>query len=152
MTESLKNVDKMAKYLSERLDQEGLLSNTDIILMSDHGMETFYFNDESVDGSIIDLNRVVGAESCDMYGSSPVLQVIARNGYNQTEICNKLKDGAVESGNYKVYTDEELEATDWHIRNPARFGPCTVVGEPGYVFQDYTLVLKKNYNYSDREF
>lgn len=133
----------MVKYLSERLNEENLSENTDIIILSDHGMDTFYFNDESVDESIIDLNRVVSAESCDMYGSSPVLQVIARNGSDPSEICEKLKQGALQSGHYKVYTNEELSATNWNIRNDLRFGPCTVVAEPGYMFQDMWYMLRK---------
>ncbi|XP_055304257.1 ectonucleotide pyrophosphatase/phosphodiesterase family member 5-like isoform X2 [Sitodiplosis mosellana] len=148
VTEILKDVDKMVKYFSEQLKESGLLDKTDIILLSDHGMDTFYFNKESVDKSIINLNRVVSKESCNMYGSSPVLQVIANDGYNQTEICNKLKDGAAQNGNYKVYANDDLDEQNWHVRNTHRFGPCTVVAQPGFVFQDMWDMLKK---YTDFE-
>jgi len=148
VTESLQDVDNMVKYMSEQLNMEGLLDSTDIILLSDHGMDTFYFNKESVDESIIQLHRIVSEDSVKMYGSSPVLQVIANDGYNQTEICNKLKVGAAENGNYNVYTDDELDEKKWYVRNMHRFGPCTVVAEPGYVFQDMWYMLKK---YTDFE-
>lgn len=141
----------MMRYFSERLAQEDLANNTDIIIISDHGMDTFYFNDERIDASIIDLNRVVSAESCNMYGSSPVLQVIAENGFNQTEICEKLKNASLQNGHYNVYTNDELSATNWNIRNENRFGPCTVVADPGYVFQDMWLMLKKFTNFSARK-
>lgn len=150
--ESLKDMDSMVKYLSEQLDKEGLSNVTDIIVLSDHGMDTFYFNDESIDGSIIDLNRVVSEDSCDMYGSSPVFQVIAKNGHNQTDVCNKLMEAAQDNGNYNVYTDNELNATNWHIYNTQRFGPCTVVANPGHVFQDQTALLKKYTDYKNRMF
>ena len=113
-------------------------------------MDTFHFNKESVDESIIDLNRIVSNDSCKMYGSSPVLQVVANDGYNQTEICNKLKDGAAQNSNYDVYTDDEL-VQSWHIRNSHRFGPCTVVARPGYVFQDMWYMLKKYTDFKKRE-
>lgn len=151
MTKSLQDVDKMVKYLSEQLEEAKLLNETDIILLSDHGMDTFYFNKENVDKSIINLNRVVSEESCTMYGSSPVLQVIANEGHNQTEVCARLKGGAAQNGNYKVYTDDELDK-HWHIRNAHRFGPCTVVAEPGYVFQDMWYMLKKYTDFDKREF
>lgn len=152
MTESLQDVDNMVKYMSEQLEMANLLNSTDIILLSDHGMDTFYFNKESVDESIIQLHRVVSEDSVKMYGSSPVLQVIANVGYNQTEICNKLKIGAAENGNYNVYTDDELDENNWHIRNTNRFGPCTVVADPGYVFQDMWYMLKKYTDFEKREF
>lgn len=142
-------MDKMVQYLSERLDEENLSKKTDIIILSDHGMDTFTFNNESNDASIINLNRVVSAESCNMYGSSPVLQVVANKGHDQSEICNKLKKGASKNGHYNAYTDDDLDKTKWFIRNDNRFGPCTVVADPGYVFQDMWPVLKKNSNYNE---
>lgn len=140
----------MVKYLSEQLDSVGLSNVTDIIILSDHGMDTFSFNREEIDGSIIDLNRVVGNDSCDMYGTSPVFQVISKDGFDQTEICNKLKEGAKANGNYNVYFDDELKER-WHIQNSQRFGPCTVVADPGYVFQDLTEMLKKWTDYENRK-
>lgn len=141
----------MVKYLNEQLYQENLSNNTDIIILSDHGMDAFTFNNESYDESIIDLNRVVSADACDMYGSSPVLQVIAKNGYNQNEICNKLKEGGLQNGHYSVYTDDELTEMKWNVRNANRFGPCTVVADPGYVFQDMWYMLKKYTDYDKRK-
>lgn len=142
----------MVKYLSEQLKKQGLSNDTDIIILSDHGMDSFYFNDESFDESIIDLYRVVDKDSCDMYGSSPVLQVIARETHNQSEICLKLKAGAAQNGHYSVYTNDELEMHEtWHIVNTQRVGPCTVVADPGFVFQDMTAMLKKYTDYKNRK-
>lgn len=95
------------------------------------------------------MYRVVGKDSCDMYGSSPVLQIIARPGYNQMELCAKLKLAAAFNGNFNVYTNDDLktEKAYWHVNNPQRFGPCTAVAEPGYVFQDIRDKLKKFRDY-----
>lgn len=145
-------MDNMVSYLSEQLSENGLSDVTDIIILSDHGMDDFSFNRETIDDSIINLNRVVSKDSCDMFGSSPVLQVIAKDGYNQTEICDKLKQAAKQNGNYNVYTNSELKLKEyWHIANERRFGPCTVVAEPGHVFQDMTEMLKKWTDYDKCE-
>lgn len=126
----------MVRYLSQQLDENGLSDVTDIIILSDHGMDDFRFNRDTIDDSIINLNRIVSKDSCEMYGSSPVLQVIAKEGHNQMELCDKLKRAAKLNGNYNVYTNEELKLKEhWHIYNERRFGPCTVVADPGYVFQ-----------------
>lgn len=142
-------MDNMVKYLSHQLESNDLSNITDIIILSDHGMDKYYFNRDDVDGYIIDLYRVIGNNTCDIYGSSPVLQVIAKDGFNQTEICLKLKKAAKENGNYNVYFNDELMER-WHINNNQRFGPCTVVGNPGYVFQDQTDMLKKWTEYEKR--
>lgn len=135
----------MVRYLSEQLDISGLSEVTDVIIVSDHGMDYYYFNAENVDDSIIDLYRIVGNDSCDMYGSSPVLQVIARPGHNQTELCTKLKSAAQLNGNFSIYTDADLkkEKAYWHVQNDRRFSLCIAVAEPGHVFQDVRRILKK---------
>lgn len=139
----------MVKYLSDQLKATGLSKVTDIVILSDHGTDTYYFHPEYVDGDIIDLHRVVGKDSCDMYGSSPVLQIIARPGYSQTALCYKLKLAAALNGHYKVYTNDDLKVKQehWHIYNSARVGPCTCVAEPGYVFQDVRESLRQYHDY-----
>lgn len=139
----------MVRYLTEQLEEVDLLKVTDIIIVSDHGMDTYYFHPEYIDGDIIDLYRVVDKDSCDMYGSSPVLQIVARPGHNQTELCAKLKLAAAFNGNFNAYTNDDLkrEKAYWHVNNPQRFGPCTAVAEPGYVFQDIRDKLRKYRDY-----
>lgn len=149
MTKSLKDLDEMVQYLSEQLNVSGLSEMTDVIILSDHGMDYYYFNAENVDDSIIDLYRIVGNDSCDMYGSSPVLQIIARPDYNQTELCNKLKEAAQLNGNFSIYTDADLKEQKayWHVHNDRRFALCIAVAEPGHVFQDIRITLKKYSSY-----
>lgn len=139
----------MVEYLSKQLEAANLSDVTDIIIVSDHGMDSFRYYPEYFDGSdIIDLYRVVGKDSCDMYGESPVLQIIARPGYNQTELCDKLKRTAEFNGNYKVYTNDEIkiQKPHWHVDNEQRFGPCTAFANPGHVFQDIRDHLRKSHD------
>lgn len=139
----------MVRYLSEQLNSSGLSELTDVIILSDHGMGYYYFNSEEVDESIIDLYRIVGKYSCDVYGSSPVLQLIARPGYDQTELCNKLKRAAAINGNFSVYTSADLNELKphWHVQNDRRFAPCIAVAELGHAFQDVRKKLRKRPDY-----
>lgn len=143
----LRDLDNMMEYLSERLKEVGLLKVTDIIIVSDHGMDTFYYHPEYMEGNIIDLYRVIDRDSVDIYGSSPVLQVVARPGHDQMELCAQLKEAAGIIGHFNVFTNDELKTKKpyWHINNPQRFGPCTVVAEPGFVFQDIRQRLRKEH-------
>lgn len=147
--DSLKDLDNMINYLSDELDEIGLLKGTDIIILSDHGMDTYYFHPENIYGDIIDLHLVIEKDSCDIYGSSPVLQVIARPGFNQMGLCDNLKRAAAINGHFKVYTNDDLKTNKphWHIDNEQRFGPCTAVADPGYVFQDIRDELRKYRDY-----
>lgn len=139
----------MVRYLSQRLNSSGLSEITDIIILSDHGMDFYYFNPDDVDDSIIDLYRIVSINSCDMYGSSPVLQIIAKPGHNQSELCNKLKKAAESNGNFSIYTDDDLKERQayWHVQNDRRYGKCIAVAEPGHVFQEMRQILKKYLDY-----
>lgn len=144
----LKDFDKMLQYLSEQLNKADLSDVTDIIIVSDHGIDTIHFHPENVDGDIIDLYRVIDPDSCDMYGTT-VLQIIARPGHNQTELCAKLQQAAAFNGNYNVYTNDDLKTkkAHWHVYNEQRFGPCTAVANPGFAFQTIRDKLRKDRDY-----
>lgn len=107
----------------ERLDKR-----TDIIILSDHGMLTL------TPKNFIDLYDFVD-RSVKMYGTSPVLQVVARVPTQQLEVCNELIYAAQSKGNFNAYTMDTLPKR-WRVNNPQRFGPCVVVAEPGWAFQD----------------
>lgn len=143
----------MVRYLDKQLNISGLSEVTDVVILSDHGMDYYYFNSEDVDDSIIDLYRVVSNATWYTYGSSPVVQAIAYPGHNQTELCDKLKQAAKINGNYSVYTDADLieQKPYWHVQNDRRFGVCVVVAEPGHVFRDIRTTLKKYENYDQCE-
>lgn len=70
--EKLKRVDKLAEHIVKSL-KENCLNDVNIVLLSDHGMETVTLN------RIIDIMKVVG-EKAVMYGTSPVLQVYPKQG------------------------------------------------------------------------
>lgn len=124
-------IDTTILYLLQRLRMEHLLYRTNIVIVSDHGMEVCRLRDS------IDLYKYVRKDSCEMYGSSPVLQVIPTNLDKklEAEICKNLTEAADENKNFTVYCGEELPKR-WYIQNPDRFGPITVVAKAGHSFQD----------------
>ncbi|XP_055315155.1 bis(5'-adenosyl)-triphosphatase enpp4-like [Sitodiplosis mosellana] len=125
----VKRLDAFVVYLEQSLLMEGLDTITDIIILSDHGMLTV------TPRNFIDLYAWINANKCKTYGTSPVLQVICSDG-KANEACKNLTEGAKTVGNtFNAYTDEQL-LDRWFVRNQQRFGPCVVVAEPGYAFQD----------------
>lgn len=125
----VKRLDAFTVYLEQSLMFEGLDAITDVIILSDHGMITV------TPQNFIDLYVFIDSNVCKTYGTSPVLQVICSDG-KADEACKNLTEGANKIGNtFNAYTDEELPER-WFVRNQERFGPCVVVAEPGYAFQD----------------
>ncbi|XP_031618511.1 ectonucleotide pyrophosphatase/phosphodiesterase family member 5-like [Contarinia nasturtii] len=144
VTERLKDMDAMVKYLMEQVKNAGLAPRTDVIIMSDHGME-FVTAD---DNFIVDLSKYVSYDTCQMYGDSAVMQVVANDGQDIVEICNKLKNGSRQNKHFKAYLNDDLPEY-WHVRNERLFGPCTVVAEPGYAFENIKnyFALFSNYHH-----
>lgn len=124
----IKKVDLFVGYLEKALKKAGLDSQTDVIVLSDHGMMTV------IPRNFINLYDFIDANVCQTYGGSPVVQIICING-RVDEACKNLTDAGYASNNFKAYTNKQLPER-WHVRNEQRFGPCTAVAEPGYAFQD----------------
>lgn len=114
--------------MKETLIREGLDSIIDVIILSDHGMMTI------TPRNFINLYEFIDSKYCQTCGGSPVLQINCTDGKIE-EACRNLTIAGKKLGVFNAYTDDEL-LERWHIRNKQRFGPCTVVAEPGYAFQD----------------
>lgn len=127
----LKNLDAILVYLEQSILMEGLDPITDIIILSDHGMLTVETK------NFIDLYQFIDKSKCKTYGSSPVLQVVCADGKHK-EACHNLTIASKSeqmNGKFNAYLNDELYER-WHVNNAKRFGPCTVVAEPEYAFQD----------------
>lgn len=119
-------------YLQHRLQVENLYDRTDIIVISDHGMLT------TKPMHFIDLYRFVDRNTVEMFGRSPVLQVVANQPHRQHEICHKLKKAGRRDTRFTAYDIKSLPSR-WRIQNAQRFGPCVVVANPPCAFQDYNV-------------
>lgn len=146
MRKKLRQLDDFIFEIVQRLAFEDLDNQVDVIISSDHGMMTV------TPTNFLDLFAYVDDDDCSMYGSSPVLQVVCKSG-RHNEACHNLTIAAEKYGNFKAYINDELPER-WRVKNEQRFGPCVVVAEPGYAFQDmfeYATWFKDNHDV-EREF
>ncbi|XP_014251891.1 ectonucleotide pyrophosphatase/phosphodiesterase family member 5-like isoform X2 [Cimex lectularius] len=122
----IRRVDDVAGYLMKKLKQNGL-GDTNVIFLSDHGMESVAKN------NIINLNDFVGSNA-KMYGSSPVLQVYPVVG-KEDEVFNVLDKKSKELKNFKVYKRNDIPDS-FHYKKCRRAPPILALAEPKYAFQD----------------
>lgn len=106
-----------------------------LIFSSDHGMATI------TPRNFIDLIVYIDKTQCSMYGTSPVLQVNCKTPELTAQACANLTKMAKVMKNFNAYTNSELPP-NWRVNNEQRFGPCTVVAELGWGFQDMYDYIK----------
>uniref|UniRef100_A0A6B2E7P6 Putative ectonucleotide pyrophosphatase/phosphodiesterase n=1 Tax=Phlebotomus kandelakii TaxID=1109342 RepID=A0A6B2E7P6_9DIPT len=136
-------LDNLTKSIQQKLKEKNLTDRVNVIHLSDHGMEGVS------SAKFIDLRQAVTNGSCDFYGTSPVLQIVPKDG-KFNEVYQNLTREATRNGHFKVYSNDELLAR-WHFNNSARSGPITALADPGYAFQDMYEAAEwyaKKYNVS----
>lgn len=74
VTNILAKLDNITGYIQEQLFKTGLDKRVNVIHVSDHGMNTV------IPRNFIDLRDFVEKGSCEMYGTSPVTQVVPVKG------------------------------------------------------------------------
>lgn len=122
-------VDIFVGRLQQQLAVSGLAHRVNLIIISDHGMETVY-----LDRNVIDLTKVLREGTYKMVGTSPMLQVIAEPGHER-EVLETLETAARQpNSHFNVYTNENIPKR-WHINNEHRLGTVVVADRP-YAFQD----------------
>lgn len=120
--------DRVASYIRDSLARHNLSDKANVIYLSDHGMDSL------VQADFIDITKMLTNGTYDLYGNSPVLQVVPRPGQLAT-VLQQLEQGAAANGHFKVYTMETLPAR-WKCSNDQRMGPIAVVADIKYGFQD----------------
>lgn len=76
-------LDDFTGYIQEQLIKTGLDKRVNVIHVSDHGMNTV------IPLNFIDLRKFVEKDSCEMYGTSPVTQIVPAKG----NYCNTTMGG-----------------------------------------------------------
>ncbi|XP_055913099.1 bis(5'-adenosyl)-triphosphatase enpp4-like [Eupeodes corollae] len=128
ITEVVSALDLLTKYIQEQLIEHNLQNRTNVIHLSDHGMAGV------PTARFINLTDYLEADSCKMYGSSPVLQIVPKEGKLEY-VYQTLKNASKLNGHFDVYKSEELP-TRWHATNQQRYGPIIAVAKINYGFQD----------------
>lgn len=70
----IKKVDKYVAQIEQKLQDEGLSERINVIYVSDHGMDTV------MPINFIDVTKELRENTYDIYGTSPVLQIVPKKG------------------------------------------------------------------------
>uniref|UniRef100_A0A8C5IU50 Ectonucleotide pyrophosphatase/phosphodiesterase 7 n=1 Tax=Junco hyemalis TaxID=40217 RepID=A0A8C5IU50_JUNHY len=122
----IKQVDRTVGYLRQRIRESGLESNLNLIITSDHGMETVVKTDE------IYLRNVTNFAFKDLdfelldYGPSGLL--VPKEGKLE-QVYSALKNAHPK---LHVYKKEEFPKR-FHYANHSRITPLVLYSDPGYV-------------------
>lgn len=137
----VEKLDFMIEHLEHKLVEENLHEKVNVIIVSDHGMETVEPR------NFIDLTKFLTPDTYKMYSDSPVLQIVPVPGYHD-EIMERLTKASEIEGHFKVY-DKSNVPERWRMSHNRRFGPIIAVAEPKYGFQDmndYAKWFQDNFN------
>ncbi|KAM6317429.1 ectonucleotide pyrophosphatase/phosphodiesterase family member 7 [Podargus strigoides] len=122
----VKQVDRTIGYLRQRIRESGLESNLNLIITSDHGMETVIKTNEIHIGAIENFTFTdIQFELLD-YGPNGLL--VPKEGKLE-HVYSVLKNA---HPNLHVYKKEDFPRR-FHYANHSRITPLLLYGDPGYV-------------------
>lgn len=126
----IRKTDDTVAYIQAQLAQHGLLATTNVIYLSDHGMSAVS------SPQFINLGAMLTPLVADMYGGSPVTQIVPRD--NAVAAFQRLQAGAGASGHFALYLENQLPER-WHLQRSVghgRLGPIVAVAAEGWAFED----------------
>lgn len=126
----IRRADRTVGYIQQQLAAHNLTATTNIVYVSDHGMNSV------ASPQFINLSALLPPNSVQMYGGSPVVQIVPRTAALHEVVLARLRLGARRSaGRYAIYTSDELPKR-WALRNAERVGPIVAVAAEGWAFED----------------
>ncbi|NWY34868.1 ENPP7 phosphodiesterase, partial [Pheucticus melanocephalus] len=141
----IKQVDRTVGYLRQRIRESGLESNLNLIITSDHGMETVLKTDEIHLRTVSNFTfKDIDFELLD-YGPSGLL--VPKEGRLE-HVYSVLKNAHPK---LHVYKKEEFPKR-FHYANHSRITPLVLYSEPGYVIHGrYKVQFNKGEHGFDNE-
>lgn len=120
---ALRKVDSAIGYLVDGLSKTGLISKTNIIFVSDHGMAEVR--------SIVYLSDAMNTTTIDMFGASPDWSVFVKAEFRhlKSKIYLKLK-AASEKLKFQVYKREDI-SLEYHYSKTPRVGDFFILVDRG---------------------
>lgn len=122
---AIRRADRLMGYLKDRMQQNNLWTNTNIIIVSDHGMV-----DRSADKTIR-LDNIIDMNDTERVIWGPMTMIQPKEGRTE-DVYQALKS---EEENYRVYKKEELPER-YHLKNHRRVADIVVVADLGYTILD----------------
>lgn len=129
--EEVRNSDNRANYLFEELKKAGIYEKINIIILSDHGMQTFHRD------NIIDTMLMADTELYDNHGGTPVYHIVPKNNADLDRLYESFKTVSQGNSNFMVYKKEELLAP-FNYGNNRRIMDIVLLAKPGFGFEDMT--------------
>lgn len=130
--QQVRNVDTIIGYLIMRLKQLKLYHETNLIILSDHGMS------EISDLRVIELNDFLPRNYYSMYGASPIWNIIPKKGLEDKVYQILLHES--KTRNYTVYRKDQVPY-EYHYSAHRRILPLVIVADDGYDIVDTKINL-----------
>ncbi|XP_055309055.1 bis(5'-adenosyl)-triphosphatase enpp4-like [Sitodiplosis mosellana] len=144
ITNMVARLDNLTQYIQDKLTATGLDKRVNVVYVSDHGMIGV------APPNFIYLNETLANDNCEIFGTSPVLQIVPKDKTKEDDIFAKLTKAAEQNGHFKVFNQKNIPVR-WHVNNTRRMGPILAVANSGYGFQDLwgnALIYERKYNIS----
>lgn len=125
---AIQKSDRLVGYLRQQMQEQGLWDNTNIIILSDHGM-----TDLSAD-KVIRLDDIIDMDDVKRIINGPMTMIWPEEG-QANQLIKKLKSG---KDHYRVYKKENLPER-YHLKNNRRIADIVMVADLGY-----TIIENKN--------
>ena len=118
---AIKKADDLIGYLMEKMEEQKLTSNTNLLIVSDHGMA-----DVSRERIVV-LDEMIDPEDVEMIEYSPSVMMNVRDG-KLDEVYDALK---ANEEHFKVYKKEEIPDR-FHLKDHYRVPDLLMVADVGY--------------------
>ncbi len=123
--QAIERADRLMGYLKDQMMANDLWSNTNIIIVSDHGMV-----DLSAD-KLIRLDQIIDMDDLERVNWGPMTGIQPKEGEKE-EVYQALKSA---EENYRVYKKEDLPER-YHLKNHRRVEDIIMVADLGYTILD----------------
>jgi len=137
----IRETDARVGELVAKLKEAGIYESLNILIVSDHGMQTV--SNETV----IDTRPMADNTTFINSGGSPLKQLWPNPGVSVDDLYESFKAGAVEANQnhsletFRVYKKNEMEFVNFSTNR--RIAPLLLLANPNYVFEDITRFSDK---------
>ncbi|SMO93322.1 ectonucleotide pyrophosphatase/phosphodiesterase [Gracilimonas mengyeensis] len=129
---AIQRADELIGYLTEQLKERGLADQTNLMVVSDHGMA------EVSRERLVLLDEFINPDELQMVEYSPALMANVRNG-NLEEVYQVLKESAE---HFRVYKKDEIPER-FHLKNHHRVPDLLLIADVGYTISTRQYVEER---------
>ncbi|MFN1834816.1 ectonucleotide pyrophosphatase/phosphodiesterase [Balneola sp. MJW-20] len=119
---AIQRADRLMGYLLNRLEEVAELGNTNIIVVSDHGMQ------EVSRERIVVLDELIDPDKVEIIAYSPAVMMNVKTGENADAVYDALKEN---EEHYRVYKREDIPDR-FHLKDHRRTPGLLMIAEPGF--------------------